>query len=161
MTGDELYKLLEPIVGRLGYELLDLESHTGGRNNFLRLTIDNPNGICLNDCEKVSRAASTFLDVEDPISGEYNLEVSSPGLDRKLKKLNHFQMFEGETLKISLNMPFNGRKRLTGVLESSDSKNISIEIDGEIHSLPYSNIDTARLVPTDFKPKRKLGVIRK
>ena len=82
-------------------------------------------------------------------------------IDRKLNKVKHFQRFTGETLKISLNIPFNSRKQLKGVLESSDSENIFIEIDGEIHALPYSNINTARLVPIDFKPKRKLGVTRK
>tara|TARA_Y100000389_G_C17458200_1_gene519653 strand:- start:1260 stop:1745 length:486 start_codon:yes stop_codon:yes gene_type:complete len=161
MIGEELQRLLEPLVGRLGYELLDLESHFSGRNKFLRLTIDNPNGIGLNDCEKVSRAASAFLDIEDPIPGDYNLEVSSPGLDRKLKKVEHFHKFEGDTIKISMRLPFNGRKRFQGVLISSDCENIVIEVDGEMHNLPFSNIDTARLDPKNCKSQGKFGVLRK
>ena len=84
MTGDELAKLLEPAVERLGYELADLEVRIGGKGGFIRVYIDKPEGIDLEDCEKVSLAVSALLDVEDPAPGNYNLEVSSPGLDRKL-----------------------------------------------------------------------------
>tara|TARA_R110002096_G_scaffold209791_3_gene396968 strand:- start:5790 stop:6242 length:453 start_codon:yes stop_codon:yes gene_type:complete len=147
MTSDELQKLLEPSVERLGYELADLEMRLSGKGGLIRLTIDQPEGIDLDDCEKVSHAVSALLDVEDPVPGNYNLEVSSPGLDRKLTKVEHFQRFEGETVKITMRFPIEGRRRFRGTLVSSDDENIVVEVDGETHSLPLATLDTARLVP--------------
>jgi ribosome maturation factor RimP len=147
MTGDELAKLLEPTVERLGYELVDLEARLGGKGGLVRVFIDKPGGIDLDDCETVSRAVSALLDVEDPVPGNYNLEVSSPGLDRKLTKVAHFQRFEGETVKVQMRIPIAGRRRFRGTLVSSDDENIVVDVDGESHSLPLKTIDTARLVP--------------
>jgi ribosome maturation factor RimP len=147
MTGDELAKLLEPTIERLGYELSDLEVKLGGRGGVVRIFIDRPDGISLDDCEKVSQAVSALLDVEDPLPGQYNLEVSSPGLDRKLTKVEHFQRFAGETVKVQMRFPIEGRKRFRGTLVSSNDENIVVEVDGEPHSLPMATIDTARLVP--------------
>ena len=147
MTGEELRKLLEPAVERLGYELADLEVRLGGKGGLIRVFIDKPEGIDLEDCEKVSLAVSALLDVEDPVPGNYNLEVSSPGLDRKLTKVEHFQRFEGETLKVQTRFPVEGRRRFRGTLVSSDDENIVLEVDGESHSLPLKTIDSARLVP--------------
>ena len=147
MTGDELAKLLEPTVERLGYELVDLEVRLGGKGGLVRVFIDKPDGIDLDDCEAVSRAVSALLDVEDPVPGNYNLEVSSPGLDRKLTKVEHFQRFEGETVKVQMRFPIKGRRRFRGTLVSSDDENIVVDVDGESHSLPLKTIDTARLVP--------------
>ena len=147
MTGDELQKLLEPTVERLGCELTDLVVRLSGKGGLLQLTIDKPDGIDIEDCEKVSQAVSALLDVEDPVPGEYNLEVSSPGLDRKLTKVEHFQRFEGETLKVTMRFPMDGRRRFRGTLVSSDDENIVVEVDGEAYSLPLATIDTARLVP--------------
>jgi ribosome maturation factor RimP len=147
MTGDELANLLEPAIERLGYELVDLEARLAGKGGLVRLYIDKPDGIDLDDCEKVSLAVSALLDVEDPIPGNYNLEVSSPGLDRKLTKVEHFQRFEGETVKVQMRFPIEGRRRFRGTLVSSDEENIVVEVDGESHSLPLKTIDTARLVP--------------
>ncbi|HKJ21175.1 MAG TPA: ribosome maturation factor RimP [Woeseiaceae bacterium] len=147
MTGDELAKLLEPTVERLGYELVDLEDRLGGKGGLVRVFIDKPGGIDLDDCETVSRSVSALLDVEDPVPGNYNLEVSSPGLDRKLTKVEHFQRFEGETVKVQMRFPIEGRRRFRGTLVSSDDENIVVDVDGESHSLPLKTIDTARLVP--------------
>jgi len=147
MTADELRKLLEPSIERLGYELSDLEVKLGGRSGVLRIFIDHPQGIGLDDCEKVSLAVSALLDVEDPLPGQYNLEVSSPGLDRKLTKVEHFQRFAGETVKVQMRFPIAGRKRFRGTLVSSDEENIVVEVDGQSHSLPVATIETARLVP--------------
>ncbi len=147
MTGDELASLLEPTIERLGYELSDLEANLGGRGGVVRIFIDHPDGISLDDCEKVSMAVSAMLDVEDPLPGQYNLEVSSPGLDRKLTKSEHFLRFAGETVKVQMRFPIEGRKRFRGTLVSSDDENIVVEVDGESHSLPMATIDTARLVP--------------
>jgi len=147
MTGDELARLLEPAIERLGYELSDLEAKLGGKGGVVRIFIDHPDGIGLEDCEKVSLAVSAMLDVEDPLPGQYNLEVSSPGLDRKLTKGEHFQRFAGETVKVQMRFPIEGRKRFRGTLVSSDDENIVVEVDGASHSLPMATIDTARLVP--------------
>lgn len=147
MTGDELQKLLEPSVERLGYELADLEVRLGSKGGLVRVFIDKPDGIDLDDCEKVSLAVSAILDVEDPVPGNYNLEVSSPGLDRKLTKVEHFQRFAGETVKVQTRFPIEGRRRFRGTLVSSDDENIVVVVDGESHSLPLKTIDTARLVP--------------
>jgi len=149
MTGDELLKLLEPAVERLGYELADLEVRLGGKGGLIRVFIDKPEGIDLDDCEKVSLAVSALLDVEDPVPGNYNLEVSSPGLDRKLTKVEHFQRFAGETVKVQMRFPIEGRRRFRGILVSSDEENIVVQVDGESLSLPLKTIDTARLVPVE------------
>jgi len=147
LVGDELRSLLEPAVERLGYELIDVEAKLAGRNGVLRLFIDSADGIGLDDCEKVSLAVSALLDVEDPIPGHYDLEVSSPGLDRKLTKLAHFQRFAGETVKVQMRFPIEGRRRFRGKLLSAADDQVVVEVDGEQHSLPLSTIDSARLVP--------------
>jgi len=147
VRSEELRGLLEPAIDRLGYELTDLELRISGRQGVLRLFIDRPDGVGLDDCEKVSRAVSALLDVEDPIPGRYDLEVSSPGLDRKLTKPAHFQRFTGETLKVQLHFPIEGRRRFRGRLLSADDRNIVLEVDGTQHSLPLATIDSARLVP--------------
>lgn len=149
MTQDELKALLEPTVEGLGYELADLEVKLGGRSGMVRVFIDRPEGISLDDCEKVSLAVSALLDVEDPVPGHYDLEVSSPGLNRKLTKPDHFKRFAGEEVKVEMRFPIEGRKRFRGRLAASDEDNIRVVVDGVEHSLPISTIDTARLVPTD------------
>ena len=147
MKGSELQNLLEPTIERLGYELADLEVRLGGKGGLVRITIDQAGGIGLEDCEKVSLAVSALLDVEDPIPGNYNLEVSSPGLDRKLTKPQHFVRFMGETVKVDTRVPVAGRRRFRGRLVSADDENIVVEVDGETHSLAQASINSARLVP--------------
>jgi ribosome maturation factor RimP len=147
MTRDELIKLLEPTVESLGYELTDLEARIGGSNGLLRLYIDQEDGITLDDCEKVSHAVSALLDVEDPVPGQYSLEVSSPGADRTLTKLAHFERFTGETVKVQTRFPIDGRRRFRGKLLAADEDNIVLEVDGVSHTLTMATIDTARLAP--------------
>jgi ribosome maturation factor RimP len=147
VTSDELQELLVPTIEGLGYELMDLEAQLSGGSGVLRIFIDKSEGIGVEDCEKVSLAVSALLDVEDPVPGQYDLEVSSPGLDRKLTKREHFQRFEGEAIKVQMRFPIEGRRRFRGTLVSSDKENIVVEVDGESHSLPLATIDTARLVP--------------
>ncbi len=147
MTSDELARLLEPTVESLGYELSDLQAKIGGQNGLLRLFIDKADGISLEDCEKVSLAVSALLDVEDPLQGQYNLEVSSPGADRTLTKLAHFERFTGETVKVQMRFPIEGRRRFRGKLLSADEENIVVEVDGQSHTLSMATIDTARLAP--------------
>ena len=149
MTGEELRRMLEPAIEGMGYELIDLELRTGARDGLVRVFIDkDPEGIDLEDCEAVSRQVSAILDVEDPIDANYSLEVSSPGLDRKLTKPAHFQRFAGEQVKVKLRFPLQGRRNFSGQLKAAGDENIEVEVDGEVHSLPMATIESARLVPT-------------
>jgi ribosome maturation factor RimP len=148
VTGEELMRLLEPAVERLGYELSDLEVKLGGRDGVVRLFIDKADGVGLEDCETVSRQVSALLDIEDPLPGHYVLEVSSPGLDRRLTKVEHFQRFMGEDIRVTLRFPISGRKNFRGALRAADEENIEVEVDGESHQLPMATIQSARLIPT-------------
>lgn len=148
MSRDELIKLLEPLIERLGYELTDLELKTGGADGILRIFIDKADGIDIEDCEKVSRQVSAILDVEDPVQGNYALEVSSPGLDRTLTKPAHFKQFMGQDVRVKLRFPLSGRRNYRGSLKSADEEKIEVEVDGESHSLPIATIESARLIPT-------------
>ncbi|GMR17044.1 MAG: ribosome maturation factor RimP [Gammaproteobacteria bacterium] len=148
MDGVELTKLLEPSVASLGYEISDLEMKLGGREGVIRVFIDRPDGVGLEDCEKVSRQIGALLEVEDPLPGHYVLEVSSPGLDRKLTKPEHFRRFAGAEVRVKLRFPLQGRRNFRGVLVASNEEEIEVEVDGVTHSLPLASIESARLVPT-------------
>lgn len=140
---ETLLKLLEPAIEALGYELVELEFPP----HLLRIYIDREGGITVDDCEVVSRQVSAVLDVEDPIPGAYTLEVSSPGLDRPLRKEADFIRFAGERAKVELALPKDGRRRFTGTLKGCEAGEVLIEVDGEDHRLPLADIDKARLVP--------------
>lgn len=148
MTGEELGRLLEPTVEGLGYELTDLELRLGGGEGLIRVFIDKPEGVGLDDCELVSRQLSAVLDVEDPVPGHYLLEVSSPGLDRKLTKPAHFLRFIGDDVRVKMRFPVEGRRNFRGKLLAANGETIEVEVDGEPHRLPMATIDTARLVPS-------------
>jgi ribosome maturation factor RimP len=149
MIGDELERLIEPTIVGLGYELSDLEVKLDGRDGIVRIFIDRlPDGVGVEDCETVSRQVSALLDVEDPIPGNYTLEVSSPGLDRRLKKVEHFERFVGEVVRIKLRFPLDGRRNFRGTLKTVNSENIEVEVDGKVFRLPLATIESARLVPT-------------
>ncbi len=143
-----LEKLIEPAIEQLGYELSDLELKLGGGNGVVRVFIDKPEGVDLSDCEIVSRQLSAVLDVEDSLPGHYRLEVSSPGLDRKLTKPEHFQRFLGETIRVKLRFPVAGRRNFRGTLRAADDEKIEVEADGESHTLEIVMIESARLIPS-------------
>jgi ribosome maturation factor RimP len=148
MNGEELSRLLEPTIERLGYELADLELRLAGRDSVVRVFIDKAEGVGLEDCEIVSRQVSAVLDVEDPVPGHYVLEVSSPGLDRKLTKPEHFRRYVGDDIRLQLRYPVEGRRKFRGKLLAANEETIRIEVDGQLHELPFATIDTARLVPS-------------
>ncbi len=148
MSREGLIKLLEPAIERMGFELADLELKLGGQDGLLRIFIDKDDGIDVEDCESVSRQVSAILDVEDPLPGNYTLEVSSPGLDRTLTKPAHFQRFMGEDVRVKLRFPLEGRRNFRGALKSANDENIEVEVDGESHSLSLATIESARLVPS-------------
>lgn len=138
--------MLRPAVEETGKELLGLEFIAAGNNSVLRLYIDHENGIDVDDCAEVSRQVSAILDVEDPISSEYNLEVSSPGVDRPLFTLEHYQAVLGETVQVKLSIPLNGRRKFKGILESIENDTLHVVVDGEAYPLVVGNIDKANLV---------------
>jgi ribosome maturation factor RimP len=145
----ELQKLLAPVVTALGYELVGVERlPQGGHQALLRVYIDHPEGISLSDCERVSYQVSGVLDVQDPISGHYTLEVSSPGLERPLFTLDHFIRFVGHKVRVRLTQPLNARRNFTGLLQRVLDRNMIVVVCEETeYSLPYDQIDKAHLVP--------------
>ena len=143
----KLNRILSPVVEGLDYEFVGIEYKPGGTPAILRIFIDHEDGITVDDCAKVSRQVSAVMDVEDPISGEYTLEVSSPGLDRPLFTAGQFQQFVGEKVKCKLRMAFNGRRNFTGELLEADDKNITLSIDNESVELMIEEIEKANLVP--------------
>ncbi|HJP39997.1 MAG: ribosome maturation factor RimP [Gammaproteobacteria bacterium] len=144
---EQLIDLLEPEVEALGYELTDLEANLSHGHGLLRLFIDQPGGITLDDCSQVSQQVSALLDVEDPIAGNYNLEVSSPGADRKLVKPEHFDRFAGGMIKVRFRRLVAGRRRIRGQLLGRDEDVINIRAEHETISVELGNIEVARLVP--------------
>jgi len=143
---EDLKGLLEPAVTALGYEMVDIEVHLGGPG-VLRIFIDNDAGITLDDCAAVSRQISALLDVEDPLPGEYNLEVSSPGLDRRLAKPTDFDRFAGSVIKVKLHRLVQGRRRVKGLLLKREGDEVVVQDGEKTISIPIVEIETARLVP--------------
>ncbi len=140
----ELNSLLESTLQGLGYEMVDLEMSNHGK--LLRLFIDKPGGINIDDCALVSNHISRLLAVE--MDFDYDrLEVSSPGLDRPLRKEADFVRFCGETAQVKLRVPLQGRKKFVGILKSVQDGQVQLEVEGNVVDLAISNIDKARLVP--------------
>ncbi len=144
----ELQQLLAPVVIALGYELVGvIRIWQGGHKVLVRVYIDHPQGITLDDCERVSHQISGVLDVTDLIMGRYTLEVSSPGLDRPLFTLDHFLRFVGYKVKVRLNQPQNARRNFIGQLQRVQDRNVIVVVEGMEYSLPYERIEKAHLVP--------------
>lgn len=156
MDKQRLIDLLEPPLAGLGYELVDLDLHIGGRG-LLRLYIDSDAGVGLADCELVSGQIGAFLDVEDPIPGNYTFEVSSPGLDRPLRTIGHFERFAGHDARVELRRPQDGRKRFKGRIEGTDGARIVLDVDGESYRIALADVATARLVPEADAPRGAKG----
>ncbi len=140
----DLYGLIDKTVTQLGYELVDLE--VSNRGKLLRLFIDKPEGITIDDCVLVSNQLGNVLAVENDIDYD-RLEVSSPGLDRILKKESDFLRFVDSKASIKVRMPIEGRKNFVGVLKGFANGNVSIEVEGVLFNISLSNVDKARLVP--------------
>lgn len=144
---ERLMALAEPLLGQLGYELVDLDYVPGRARSLLRLFIDKPGGVGLDDCERVSHELSALLDVEDPIPTAYTLEVSSPGLDRVLRTPAHFARFIGDRIWMELKVAREGRRRYTGQLVASDGQAVELNVDGAMVRVPFEEISRARLAP--------------
>jgi ribosome maturation factor RimP len=143
----KLTTLLQPLVEDLGYEFVGLDFGAEPKNAVLVIYIDKDSGIAVEDCEKVSREVAALLDVEDPIPGHYNLEVSSPGLDRPLFTPEQYERFAGEVARVSLFAPQEGRRKFKGTILGFEDGRVKLELDGSEVLLDMSNIAKARLVP--------------
>ena len=151
----ELRELIEPAVTALGFELVGVE-FIHGKSGLLRVYIDHPDGISVDDCQAVSHQVSGVLDVEDPIRGEYTLEGSSPGLDRPLFQARDFERFAGNQVDVRLLAPVNGRRKFKGVLGGLRDGQVVLQMDDEELVVALDEIDRARLVP-DYKSHRAEG----
>lgn len=142
-----LLSLVEPVVEGLGYECVGIEYNPHPRHGLLRVYIDTENGVLLEDCTKVSHQLSGVLDVESPISTNYELEVSSPGIDRPLFKLSQFKQFLGKMVTINLFKSINQQRKITGIIEKVESSAIILRRADQVLEIPFQTMSKARLVP--------------
>ena len=146
---DKLTQLLKPAVEGVGYELVGIEHLPMGKHTVLRIYIDSPDGITVNDCSRVSHQVSGVLEVEEPIKGQFTLEVSSPGIDRMLFNFEQFEQFVGSKVKVKLHHAIEGKRKITGVIESAENNVIVIkESDTDMSfQLEMDDIDKANIIP--------------
>nr|WP_175586390.1 MULTISPECIES: ribosome maturation factor RimP [unclassified Pseudomonas] len=145
---EQLQALLAPVVTGLGFECWGIEFVSQGKHSVLRVYIDKEGGILVDDCAEVSRQVSSVLDVEDPISSEYTLEVSSPGMERPLFTLEQFASHAGEQVKIKLRSPFEGRRNFQGLLRGVEDQDVVVQVDDQEFLLPIDSIDKANIIPS-------------
>ena len=141
---EKLEELVKPIADESNYELYYIEYIKENGDFYLRIYIDKPEGISLNDCEALSRRVSDMLDVEDPISDSYYLEVSSPGLNRGLYKDEHFKRYIGKKVFVKFTGSLSGHKNIKGILKAVDEESITVEGESELN-IPKSKIKSANL----------------
>jgi len=141
----QIQQMLESTVEALGFDLWGLEYLSQGRHSLLRLYIDGENGVTVDDCALVSQQVSSVLDVEDPIAGDYTLEVSSPGMDRLLFKLDQYPGYVGEAVELRLRSAFEGRRKFKGVLKGIEGEDVVVQVDDHEYLLPHSAIEKARI----------------
>jgi ribosome maturation factor RimP len=144
---EHLVNLIEPIVTGLGYECVGIEYNPHPQHGLLRIYIDSENGILVDDCGKVSHQISGVLDVEDPIPGNYQLEVSSPGAERPLFKLSQFEQFIGHTVTVSLLKAINNRRKITALIQKIEGDIVFLSEAEQILEIPFAAMSKARLVP--------------
>jgi ribosome maturation factor RimP len=150
----QLIELIRPVVEALGFELWGLDYSSRGKDSVLCIYIESEKGILVDDCAQVSRQVSGVLDVEDPITSEYNLEVSSPGMDRPLFTLEQFNRYVGEFVDVKLRYAFEGRRKFKGKLVAiEDGEDIVVQVDSHEYLLPIDAIDKANLIFQDNKSK--------
>lgn len=144
---EQLVVLIEPIVEGLGYECVGIEFNAHPKQGLLRVYIDSDDGVLLEDCSKVSHQLSGMLDVEEPIMGNYDLEVSSPGTERPLFKLSHFEQFLGKMVSINLFRPINKQRKFLGQIEKVEGDIVTLLQSGQNVDIPFQAMSKARLVP--------------
>jgi len=147
---DEVIKsIVEPVVAALGFQLWGIEYLGQGRHSLLRIYIDKEGGINIDDCAETSRQVSAILDVEDPISSEYTLEVSSPGLDRMLFTLDQFSAYAGSQVKLRLTGNFEGRRNFNGIIKSVVDRSIVLVAGEDEYVFPFEMIEKANVVAAE------------
>ena len=139
-------ELIEPTLLASGFELVDVEFKKEGKNWFLRIYIDTETGVTLTDCQKISGLIGDLIDVEGFITPSYNLEVSSPGLNRALKKEKDFIRFSGKKISVQCRAPLNGKKKFIGFLTKFKNQSIHLEMDGQLYSIPLNRVSKANLI---------------
>lgn len=144
---EDLEQLLAPTVRGLGCEIWGVEYFPAGHRSTLRVYIDAPDGVTVDDCERVSQQLSGVLEVEAPIRSDYTLEVSSPGLDRVLFKTEQYAPFVGAEVDVRLKFPLDGRRRLVGRLAEASESEVVLEVEGGRSAVPREQIQRARVVP--------------
>jgi ribosome maturation factor RimP len=137
---------LASLVNGMGYEFVGCELQRQGRGAVLRIYIDNESGIKLDDCSRVSRQVSAVLDVEDPIQGEYTLEISSPGLNRPLFEIAHYLKMMGSRVKLKMYAPINNQRNVKGVIVRVEGMDIHLLVDTVEIVVPFSNIEKANII---------------
>ena len=142
----ELNALLEPAINALGFRLWGIEYNAQGKYSMLRVYIDKEEGVGIEDCAQASRQISSILDVEDPISGEYTLEVSSPGLDRVLFSLSQFDEYLGWHVNVRLTENFENKRKFAGQIKKVINDEVVMIIGEEEYTIPYELIDKANLI---------------
>lgn len=143
---EKIESLIEGKIHELGYNLYDVEYVKEGKDYYLRIYIDNEKGITLDDCENVSNNITDLLDDEDYIKEQYFLEVSSPGVERVLKKDKHLKSNIGAKVQVKLFKPYQGQKQYVGILKNFDEQNIQLEISSEIIELERKNIGQIKTI---------------
>lgn len=146
-TEQRIQALLSTAAAAFGCVIWGVEYLSAGKRARLRIYIDKPGGVSIEDCERVSQEAGDLLDLEDLIGRGYDLEVSSPGLDRILFNAEQYIGSVGETLEVRLNFPLDGRKRFVGRLAAVEDAQVLLAVDGADYSLPIENVQRARVVP--------------
>ena len=139
--------LIKPTISALGFELWGVSHLSQGRRSKLVIYIDSEKGVTVDDCADISRQVSALLDVEDPIAGHYDLEVSSPGMDRPLYTLSHYERFAGHHIQLRLRAPFEGRRKFQGLLAGVEHDEVLVHIEGEEYAFPIDSIERANVVP--------------
>ena len=145
MIQDELIQLLSPTISEMGYELWGCEYLSQGKHSLLRIYIDKLDGIGIEDCQEVSKQVSALLDVEDPIPGNYSLEISSPGIPRPLFSSEQYQRYAGQEVQLKTFKPVNGKRKLSGIIFSASESAVVLKINDEHQELLFSNIVKASL----------------
>lgn len=143
----KIVELIDPVITAMGYELWGVEYLPQGRFSLLRIYIDKEGGITLTDCEQVSRQVTGVLDVADPIQGAYNLEVSSPGLDRPLFSLAQFARYIGSEVRLTLSAKLDGRRKFRGRITGTEDDRVQLEVEGSEVTVAADAVETARLIP--------------
>jgi ribosome maturation factor RimP len=148
----KISEFISPVLKVLGYELWGCEILSYGKRTVLRVYIDKPSGINVDDCRRASNQLNALPDLEEMIAGRFDLEVSSPGLDRQLYSDQHYLKYIGKKVQVKLHTAKNDRRNFVGIIKAVAEGNISVDVDGETLKLTIAEIDKARLIPElDFK----------